>query len=139
MTNVAIIGTEKSGKTSLAANLGKKGTSSDITMYNNDKESRKMVFVDPQSYPKALKPLITALNISEMVILCIPPDGLDRDNPESVHTGECIIALDLLDFKHGIIALTKSDSTHMYAVDELEKEINNDCWHFYSRTGNVFP
>ena len=123
MTNLAIIGAEKSGRTSLAANLGKKGTSSDITMYNNDKESRKMVFVDPHGYPKAIKPLITALNISDMAILCIPPDGLDRDNPASVHTGECIVALDLLGFKHGIIALTKSDSTHMHAIDELKKKI----------------
>jgi selenocysteine-specific elongation factor len=123
MTNVAIIGTEKSGRTSLAANLGKKGTSSDITMYNNDKESRKMVFVDPQGYPKALKSLVTALNVSDMVILCVPPDGLNRDNPASVHTGECIIALDLLGFKYGIIALTKSDSTHMYEIDDLKKKI----------------
>jgi selenocysteine-specific translation elongation factor len=123
MTNVAIIGTEKSGRTSLAANLGKKGTSSDITMYNNDKESRKMVFVDPQGYPKALKSMVTALNISDMAVLCVPPDGLDRNNPTSVHTGECIVVLDLLGFKHGIIALTKSDSTHMYAIDELKKKI----------------
>ena len=123
MTNVAIIGTEKSGRTSLAANLGKKGTFSDITMYNNDKESRKMVFVDPHGYPKALKSLVTALNISDMAVLCVPPDGLDRNNPTSVHTGECIVALDLLGFKHGIIALTKSDSTHMYAIDELKKKI----------------
>ena len=123
MTNIAIIGTEKSGRTSLAANLGKKGTSSDITMYNNDKESRKMVLVDPQSYPKALKPLITALNISDMAILCIPPDGLNKDNPESVHTGECIVALDLLGLKHGIIALTRSDSIHIHAIDELKNKI----------------
>lgn len=123
MTNVAIIGTEKSGRTSLAANLGKKGTSSDITMYNNDKESRKMVFVDPHGYPKALKSLVTVLNISDMAVLCVPPDGLDRNNPISVHTGECIVVLDLLGFKHGIIALTKSDSTHMYAIDELKKKI----------------
>lgn len=123
MTNLAIIGTEKSGRTSLAANLGKKGTSSDITLYNNDKENRKMVFVDPHSYPKTLKSLVTALNVSDMAILCIPPDGLNRDNPVSVHTGECIVALDLLGFKHGIIALTKSDSTHMHAADELKKKI----------------
>jgi selenocysteine-specific elongation factor len=123
MTNVAIIGTEKSGRTSLAANLGKKGTSSDITMYNNDKESRKVVFVDPHGYPKALKSLVTALNISDMAVLCVPPDGLDRNNPTSVHTGECIVVLDLLGFKHGIIALTKSDSTHMYAIDELKNKM----------------
>jgi selenocysteine-specific elongation factor len=123
MTNLAIIGTEKSGRTSLAANLGKKGTISDITMYNNDRESLKMVFVDPQGYPKALKPLVTALNISDMAILCIPPNGLDKDNPASVHTGECIVALDLLGFNHGIIALTRSDSTHMNAIDELKNKI----------------
>lgn len=123
MTNLAIIGTEKSGRTSLAANLGKKGTSSDITLYNNDKEKRKMVFVEPHGYPKTLKSLVTALNISDMAVLCIPPDGLNRNNPASVYTGECIVALDLLGFKHGIIALTKSDSTHMHAIDELKKKI----------------
>ena len=123
MTNLAIIGAEKSGRTSLAANLGKKGTSSDITMYNNDEESRKMVFVEPQGYPKSLKSLVAALNISEIPILCIPPNGLERDNPASVHTGECIVALDLLGFKYGIIALTKSDITHIHAIDELNKKI----------------
>jgi selenocysteine-specific translation elongation factor len=58
-----------------------------------------------------------------MAILCIPPDGLNKDNPESIHTGECIVALDLLGFKHGIIALTRSDSTHIHAIDEMKKKI----------------
>ncbi|MDD4497021.1 MAG: elongation factor Tu [Methanosarcinaceae archaeon] len=117
MTNIAIIGTEQSGRTTLAANLGKKGTHSDITLFNNDKESRTMVFVDAHSYPKSLKSLITALNVSDLVVLCVPPEGLDA------HTGECIIALDLLGFKRGIIALTKSDTTHIYAVDELKGKL----------------
>ncbi|KKH99334.1 elongation factor Tu [Methanosarcina sp. 1.H.T.1A.1] len=117
MVNVAIIGTEKSGRTSLAANLGKKGTVSDITMYNNAKEGKNMVFVDANSYPKTLKSLVTVLNISDIAVLCIPPQGLDA------HTGECIIALDLLGFKHGIIALTKSDSTNMHAVDEFKAKL----------------
>ncbi len=116
MVNVAIIGTEKSGRTSLAANLGKKGTVSDITMYNNAKEGKNMVFMDAQSYPKTLKSLVTLLNISDIAVLCIPP-SLDA------HTGECIIALDLLGFKHGIIALTKSDSTNMHAVEEFKAKL----------------
>ena len=116
MTNVAIIGTEKSGRTTLAANLGRKGTSSDITMYNNAKEKIKLTFVDPQSYPKTLKSLITALNIADMAVLCIPPK-IDA------YTGGCIIALDLLGYKHGIIALTMSDSTNVYAIDELKAKI----------------
>lgn len=137
MTNIAIIGTEKSGRTTLAANLGKKGTSSDITLYNNDKESRKLAFVDPHSYPKTLKPLITALNLADIAILCIPPEGLDA------HTGECIIALDMLGFKHGIIALTKSDTTHLFAIEELQAKIKKitagtvlENWEFVSLNTN---
>ncbi|MDK2832849.1 MAG: selenocysteine-specific elongation factor, partial [Methanolobus sp.] len=33
MTKIAIIGSEKSGKTTLAGKLGKKGNVTDVTMY----------------------------------------------------------------------------------------------------------
>jgi selenocysteine-specific elongation factor len=42
MANVAIIGSEKSGRTSLAGKLGKKGTESDITLYNFVKGDRNI-------------------------------------------------------------------------------------------------
>ena len=77
-----------------------------------------MVFVDSHGYPKALKSLITALNISDIAVLCVPPDGLDRNNPASVHTGECIVALDLLGFKHAGFA----ECQFLLSLKEKRKE-----------------
>ena len=103
MTKITIIGSEKSGKTTLAGKLGKKGNVTDITMYDYAKNDSILTTIDATGYPASVKSLITALNLSDIAILCIPPEGLD---PLSA---ECIIALDLLGYKHGIIALTKSD------------------------------
>lgn len=46
MVNAAIIGGEQSGKTTLASKLGKKGTESDIVLYNfmkSDTSSRSSI------------------------------------------------------------------------------------------------
>ena len=117
MTKVAIIGSEQSGRTSLAAKLGKKGNTADITMYDFSKNDVVMTTIDANGYPKSLKSLVTALNLSDIALLCIPPEGPD------VSTGECLVALDLLQYKHGMIVLTKADTSYAYAQEELEKKI----------------
>jgi selenocysteine-specific translation elongation factor len=117
MTKIAIIGTQQSGRTILASKLGKKGNVSDITMYDFEKSTTVLTTVDATGYPKSIKPLITALNLTDAVLLCIPPTGLDT------YTGECIVALDLLGCKHGIIVITKSDTTYHNALDELKQTI----------------
>lgn len=120
MTKIAIIGTQQSGRTILASKLGKKGNVSDITMYDFEKSTTILTTVDATGYPKSIKPLITALNLTDAVLLCIPPTGLDT------YTGECIVALDLLGCKHGIIVITKSDTTYHSALDELKQTIKKD-------------
>ncbi|MCD4845809.1 MAG: elongation factor Tu [Methanosarcinales archaeon] len=117
MTKIAVIGSEQSGRTTLASKLGKKGNVSDITMYDFEKGTSILTTVDATGYPKSIKPLITALNLTDAVLLCIPPAGLDT------YTGECIVALDLLGCKHGIVVLTKSDTTYPNALDELKQTI----------------
>lgn len=117
MTKVAIIGSEQSGRTSLAAKLGKKGNVADITMYDFAKNDVVMTTIDTTGYPKSLKSLIAALNLSDIALLCIPPEGLDA------FAGECVIALDLLQYKYGLIVLTKADTSYPYAQEELEKNI----------------
>ncbi|MDK2892462.1 EF-Tu/IF-2/RF-3 family GTPase [Methanohalophilus sp.] len=117
MTKVAIIGSEQSGRTSLATKLGKKGNVADITMYDFSKNDIVMTTIDANGYPKSLKSLITALNLSDIALLCIPPEGPD------VATGECLVALELLQYKHGMIVLTKADTSYAYAQEELEKKI----------------
>ncbi|NLI62473.1 MAG: elongation factor Tu, partial [Methanosarcinaceae archaeon] len=71
MTNIAIIGDEKTGRTSLAGVLGKKGTDSDITLFNDDRHEDKFVYIDSKSYPKSVKSIMAALNLSDMAILCV--------------------------------------------------------------------
>jgi selenocysteine-specific translation elongation factor len=119
MVNAAIIGGEQSGKTTLASKLGKKGTESDIVLYNFMKGDHILAAIDPVGYPKSPKPLVNAVNMADVIVFCIDAGGMDA------RTGECIILLDLLKPKHGIIAITKTDKSNPFAVDELKAKIRN--------------
>lgn len=119
MANVSILGSEKSGRTSLAANLGKKGTESDITLYNFVKGDHIYSFVDANSYPGSLKSLVSAINLSDIALVCVPSAGLNAQ------TGECIIALDLLGSKRGMFVITMSDKSNPVALSELSEKIKS--------------
>ena len=117
MVNAALIGGEQSGKTTLALKLGKKGTESDIVLYNFVKGNNILAVIDPVGYPKSPKPLINAANMSDVIVFCVDAKGLDA------RAGECIIMLDLLRPKHGLITITKADTSNPYAIDELKNKI----------------
>ncbi len=117
MVNVAMAGGEQSGKTALASKLGKKGTESDITLYNFIKGENILTVVDPIGYPKSPKPLVNAASMSDVIVFCVASGGLDA------RAGECIILMDLLKPKHGIVTITKTDESNPYAVEELAKKI----------------
>jgi selenocysteine-specific translation elongation factor len=117
MVNAAIIGGEQSGKTTLASKLGKKGTESDIALYNFMKGDHILAAIDPVGYPKSPKALVNAVNMADVIVFCIDAGGMDA------RTGECIILMDLLKPKHGIIAITKTDTSNPIAVDELKNKI----------------
>src|SRR3990170_2208352 len=117
MANVAIIGSEKSGRTSLAGKLGKKGTESDITLYNFVKGDRIYSFVDSNGYPSSFKTLIQAINLSDIALVCVPSTGLNAQ------VGECIVALDLLGNKRGMFVITMSDMSNPVALSGLSEKI----------------
>lgn len=117
MANVSIIGSEKTGRTSLAAKLGKKGTESDITLYNFVKGNDIYSFVDAIGYPASIKSLINAINLSDIVLVCVPSTGLNSQ------VGECIVALDLLGNKRGLFVITMSDKSNPMALAELTGKI----------------
>lgn len=117
MANVSIIGSEKSGRTSLAAKLGKKGTESDITLYNFVKGNDIYSFVDAAGYPASTKSLINAINLSDIALVCIPSTGLNSQ------VGECIVALDLLGNKRGLFVITMADKSNPIALSELSQKI----------------
>lgn len=117
MANVSIVGSEKSGRTSLAAKLGKKGTESDITLYNFVKGDRIYAFVEANGYPASFKTLIQAINLSDIVLVCVPSTGLNAQ------VGECIVALDMLGNKKGIFVITMADRSNPAALSELSEKI----------------
>lgn len=117
MANVAIIGSEKSGRTSLASNLGKKGTESDITLYNFVKGDHIYAFVDANGYPQSLKSLINAINLSDIALVCVPSAGLNAQ------VGECVVALDLLGNKKGLFVITMIDKSNPAAISDLSEKI----------------
>ena len=91
------------GEQSIANDFGKKGTSTDLTLYDRKESDIIRTWVVPNGFPEKIQPLFQAINLAEFVIFYVA--SLDK------FTGEQIVALDLLKKRDGIIS-------HSYEVDE---------------------
>ena len=91
------------GEQTIANDFGKKGTSTDLTLYDKKESDIIQTWVAPNGFPEKIQPLLQAINIAEYVIFYVA--SLDR------YVGEQIIALDMLGKSDGIIS-------HSYEVDE---------------------
>ena len=91
------------GDTSFAEELGKKGTTTDISIYDKKTSDAILTWTVPITYPDKIQSLIQAINIAEYAILNVTK--LDK------FVGEQIIALDHLSMSQGYIL-------HSYDVDQ---------------------
>ena len=91
------------GKQDIASEFGKKGTETDLTLYDRKESDIIKTWVAPSGFPDKIQPLFQAINLAEYVILYV--DKLDK------FTGEQIIALDSLKKEKGILS-------HTFDVDE---------------------
>lgn len=91
------------GKHDIAVEFGKKGTETDLTLYDRKESDIIKTWVVPSGFPDKIQPLFQAINLAEYVILLV--DKLDK------FTGEQIIALDSLKKEKGILS-------HTFDVDE---------------------
>ena len=82
----------------IADTLGKRGTQSDITLYDRKEHDTIRTWVRPHGFPEKIQPLLQAINLGEYAIICL--DTLDR------FAGEQILALDLVGIKDGILSHT---------------------------------
>lgn len=85
------------GKTDFVKELGKRGTESDIAIYDrkmNDK-NKIMTYTVPIGYPDKIQSLLIAINLAEYAIINV--DKLDKV------IGEQIVALDVLDMDRGFL------------------------------------
>ena len=91
------------GKQDIASEFGKKGTETDLTLYDRKESDVIKTWVTPSGFPEKIQPLFQAINLAEYVIFHV--DKLDK------FTGEQIIALDSLKKEKGILS-------HTFDVDE---------------------
>lgn len=64
--NVAVLGPE-----GYAKDLGKKGTTSDITLYNLKKGADTVTFIEPTRYPERLAPLFYAVSMADVALVVV--------------------------------------------------------------------
>ena len=74
-------------------NLGKKGTSTDITLYNYKQGDDAVFFVEPTKYPEKITPLIYAINMMDYALVFV-----DEIKPELAET---LLALDMMGVEKG--------------------------------------
>ena len=91
------------GKQDVASEFGKKGTVTDLSLYDRKESDIIKTWVTPSGFPDKIQPLFQAINLAEYVIFYV--DKLDK------FTGEQIIALDSLKKEKGILS-------HTFDVDE---------------------
>lgn len=91
------------GKQDIANEFGKKGTETDISLYDRKESEIIKTWVTPNGFPEKIQPLFQAINLAEYVIFLV--DKIDK------FTGEQIIALDSLKKEKGILS-------HTFEVDE---------------------
>ncbi len=96
------------GKQDIITEFGKKGTETDLTLYDRKESDVIKTWVIPSGFPDKIQPLFQAINLAEYAILYV--DKLDK------FTGEQIIALDLLKKEKGILS-------HTFDVDEAKLDM----------------
>ena len=96
------------GDQSIASDFGKKGTSSDLTLYDRKESEKIYTWVIPNGFPEKIQPLFQAIALAEYVIFHV--SALDK------FTGEQILALDALGKKEGVLS-------HSYDVDESRLDL----------------
>ncbi len=85
------------GALGYSSNIGKKGTSTDITFYNLKKGEDTVTLIEPERYPERLAPLFYAVSLSKSAIIVV--DQIDAT------FGECLVMLQCSEIKSGYFIL----------------------------------
>jgi selenocysteine-specific translation elongation factor len=85
------------GPADIAKEIGKKGTSTDITFYNLKKGEATLTIVEPTRYPEKLSSLFYAASLSDIAVVVI--------EKITASLGECILELQCMQISRGYLIL----------------------------------
>jgi selenocysteine-specific translation elongation factor len=85
------------GDAEFAAELGKKGTVSDVSFFNLKQGQDSVTYVVPSRYPEKLQSMATALGMADAAVFVV--EKLDKE------LGETIVAIDSFGIRRGFIIL----------------------------------
>ena len=94
--NVALIGKD------YGENLGKKGTTSDITFYNVKRGYNTVTIIEASKYPEKISSLFYSISCADFVIFVV--SNIDA------YLGEAIISANLMEIKNGMFILKNYNS-----------------------------
>jgi len=81
------------GDSSVANELGKKGSVTDMTFYERKSSDKIFSFIVPSSFPEKIQPLVQSIALAEYAIVNV--SNIDKT------LGEQIVALDTMQIKNG--------------------------------------
>jgi len=76
------------GGTEVAKELGKKGTASDVTLFNQVRDGHAVTLVEPTQFPEKFPPLLLALAMADRCLLVVPE--LTRPIAETIATVDVV-------------------------------------------------
>ncbi len=91
------------GSPGIAPEMGKRGTQSDLTLYNITKDGHHTTIVEPTQFPEKFPPLLQALAMADRCVLVV--------NELSRPVGETIATVDLSDVPTEVLAGAAVDDT----------------------------
>lgn len=112
---LCVLGASQARRAEIASALGRKGSSSDMTIYNTKRE-RFITVIEPTRFPEKLPPFCYALQMADHAIIVY--DGM------SSAFGECLIASDLLK-KPATFVISKEEA---YREEELKKLLSQTSY-----------
>jgi len=108
----------------IATELGKKGTSTDLSIYDRKTQDAIYTWTIAITFPEKIQSLMQAVNIAEYAVLNVTK--IDK------YLGEQVLALDAVNMTEGFVL-------HSYEVDEMElkKIIRNTAASNYKFINNI--
>ncbi|MEM3852239.1 MAG: EF-Tu/IF-2/RF-3 family GTPase [Methanomassiliicoccales archaeon] len=131
--NLALVGGPQGRLIEIAGAIGKKGTESDLIIFDRKTDEKCLSIVIPKSYPERMQPLLQSLNMADAVIFV--PETVDSIAGEIIVATGCVgrggTLLSDADTAARLLPLLRASGNewaHMETGDDTTRELREKLW-----------